>query len=270
MYIGIYTADGSFVTRAVTSTETSLDLAGLAAGNYYLWIGPQTAATSTMTVSMELPYTTAVPTDGNSTNLATTLPSENAYVTFQANAGDSVNVAINNLTLTPASPNSINWTVTAPDGSMVMNAGACATNSPDNCSRGIPTLPQTGTYTVNVLPQAAQTMSFSTVVAKNIVGTITPGTVETLNLSELGQEAKLAFTVTSGQSLVVSVTGISTVPSSNVTMYIGIYTADGSFVTRAVTSTEATLDLNGLAAGSYYLWIGPQTAATSTMQLSFQ
>ena len=266
----IYNASNVLVNQISLTTDGTLNVGTLAAGTYSVVVAPSNAATGTVNINMDSAQTTSVPTDGSSTNIATSSPGENAYVTFQANAGDSVNVSINNLTLSSSSPNYVNWTVTAPDGSVTMNAGSCATGSPSNCSRGIITLPQTGTYTVNVFPQAAQTLSFTAVVAENITGTMTPGTAETLNLSKLGQEARLAFTVTSGEALVVSVTGISTVPSTNITTYIGIYTQSGSFVTSSQTSTGAVLNLTSLAAGNYYLWIGPETAATSSMQLSFQ
>jgi YD repeat-containing protein len=266
----VYNSSGALVTQTSLTADGTLNIGTLVAGTYSVVVVPNNAAMGSMSVELEPPQTIAVPTDGSSTNIATSSPGENAYVTFQANAGDSINVAINNLTLSPGSPNYVNWTVTAPDGTMVMNAGSCSINSPNNCSRGMATMPQTGTYTVNVLPQGLQTMSFTAVVVENITGTITPGTTETLNLSELGQEARLAFTVTSGQILAVSVTGISTVPSSNVITYIGIYTASGSYVTSAQTSSGAVLNLTNLAAGNYFLWIGPETAATSTMQLFFQ
>ncbi len=130
------------------------------------------------------------------------------------------------------------------------------------------TMPQTGTYTVTVTPQALQTMTFTMAVMQNITGTITSGTTQTLNLSPLGQDARFAFTVTSGQVFTASLMGITTSPS-NTTMWMGVYNPDGSYVTGAGTSTGEVLNLN-LSTGSYLLWIGPETPATGTMQLSFQ
>ena len=260
---------GTVATTTTTQAATTFNLSNLAAGTYVLWIGPQTPATTTLQVTLQPQQTTAVLTDGSSTNISTVSPGQNSYVTFSANAGDSVDVALTNLALAPASPNYMRWTLTAPDGSTVLSPGNCNVSTA-GCSGGVITMPQTGTYTVNVFPQGQQTMSYTATVTQNVTGTITTGTTQALNLTKLGQEARLAFTVTSGEVLAVSVSGITTVPASNVTTYIGIYTASGSYVTSAQTSSGAALNLSNLAAGNYILWIGPETPATSTMQVSLQ
>ena len=168
------------------------------------------------------------------------------------------------------SPNYVNWNVTAPDESAVGSPGGCYTTTAVGCPAAIMTLPQTGTYTINITPVDLQTVSATVAVAENVTGTLTPGTTQTLNFSaQAGQAARFTFTVTSGQSLTASLASVATLPS-NVQIWMGVYTLSESYVTGAATTAGETLNLS-LSPGTYYLWIGSLSMVTSgTMQLSFQ
>jgi hypothetical protein len=267
--MGVYTPSGGFVNGTGVNSGGFLRLNGLSAGNYILWIVPETPATGTMQLAFQQDVNVALPTDGSSNSIVTTAGGESAYATFQATAGQSVSVTLSNLSMSPSSGN-VNWTVTSPTGSTVLNPGNCYPGSLTNCTGGILAIPTTGTYTINMTPSGQQTLSAAVTIAQNPTGTISSGINQTLDLSELGQCARFEFTVASGQPLsAATLTGVSTSPT-NTAIWMGVYTTSGSYVTGAGTTSGETVSLSGLGAGNYYLWIGPETAATGSMQLSFQ
>jgi hypothetical protein len=269
-WMGIYTPSGGYETGVSMVTGGQLKVSGLAAGNYVLWIGPDSPATGTFQLVFQQDLSTSLPTDGSLNNIATTAPGESANVTFQATAGQSVAVTLSNLSLSPASTASTNWAVTAPGGTVVLGTLGCQVGSLSQCTGGILSIPTTGTYTININPPNQQTMNVGVTIAQDMTGTISSGTNQGLDLSQLGELARLSFTVVAGQPLSsATLSGVSTSPA-NTTIWMGVYTQGGSFVTGAGTTSGETVSLSGLAAGSYYLWIGPETAATSSMQLSFQ
>jgi hypothetical protein len=261
------------VTSAETSTGAVLNLTNLAAGNYYLWIGPEIAATSTMQLSFQTDTTTVLPVDGTPTNIATAAPGQSTYLQFSATEGDSVNIAFTNVVVSPGSSDGMNWYVTAPDGSTVIGTSTCTATNPGPCRGGLLIVPQTGTYTVNIIPQGMDTLSFTAIVAHDLTATITPGTVQTLNLNQVGENARFSFSLTASTTLAINLTGITTVPSSGVTMYMSVNTTSGTSVgyVAGVQSSSGSESLNvNLGPGNYILWIGPEQPATTTAQLSFQ
>jgi hypothetical protein len=156
--------------------------------------------------------------------------------------------------------------VTVGSGSSGCTAGSLGCALLENMS-----LPETGTYRITIVPPGMQTMTFALTIAKNLATTISSGAAQTLNLSpQLGIAARFSFTVASGQNHVATLSGVSTVPA-NVSIWMGIYTPSGSYVTGNQTTTGETLNINGLAPGNYYLWIGVLSMINSaTMQFAFQ
>ena len=273
VYLGVYNNSGYATVTSTTTTaaSTTFNLANLAAGTYVLWIGIQVPGTTNAQVSLQPPQTTFVPTDGSSTNISTSTPGQSAYVTFVAHAGDSFTAEITNLALSPGSPTSVSWSLTAPDNVTVWNQTPCSTSTPVGCNADTFIAPQTGTYKITVTPQGQQTLSFAATVAPNLTANITPGTTQAINFSTAqGQAARFAFTVTSGQVLAISLTGITTTPA-NTQLWMGVYNPDGSYANYGGTTyTGEVLNITNLAPGNYYLWIGNLAMASATMQLSFQ
>ena len=133
-------------------------------------------------------------------------------------------------------------------------------------------LPQTGTYTINITPPGLQSLSAAIAITKNVAQALTPGTAhsQTLNFGvQAGEAARFTFTVASGQSATASLSGGTTTPSG-AQIWMGVYNLNQGYVTGAATTSGETLNLN-LSAGTYYLWIGPETMVTSgAVQFSFQ
>lgn len=265
--VSVYNSSGVMVGVPIaTTTAGSVNLANLAAGNYKVVVSPASPVTGSLQLTLEPGAGGAQPMDGSSTAYSISAAGQNAYITFAATAGQSVNVALTHLTLSSSSPNYISWSITAPDGSTAVSNTTCYVTGA-GCSGGIITLSSTGTYTVNIVPQPQQTMSFTATVTPNLTGTLAAGTTQALNLSLLGQDARFTFTVAAGQSLTAGINAIATTPA-NTTIWMGVYTPSGAYVMGNATSTGETLNLANLAPGNYILWIAGETAATGTMQMS--
>jgi len=88
-----------------------------------------------------------------------------------------------------------------------------------------------------------------------------------VGITSPGQSVMLPFSVTSGQSLLLTLTGISTSPAgANVT--VSVYNSIGALVTTTSGSTTATLNLSNLTAGTYSANITPPSGTTATLQAS--
>jgi hypothetical protein len=269
IWMGVYKTDGSYVTGNETTSGEILNLSGLAPGTYYLWIGALGFVNGSMQLSFEPQVTSIIPTDGSSNYIRTNGPGQSAYFKFSANAGDSVTLTLTSVSLSPSSPNYVNWNVAAPDGTVLGAPPAC-NSSDSSCPGEMMTLPQTGTYTVTLAPPGLQTFSAAAIAAENLTGVLTSGETQTINISpQTGTAARFTFTINSGQSFTANLSGITTTPS-NVQIWMGAYRLDGSYVTGNTTTTGESLPLN-MSAGTYYLWIGALSGVTSgTMRLSFQ
>ena len=269
-FMGVYTLGSGYQFGTTMSSGGVLPINGLSAGSYFLWIVPQALATGAMQFAFQQDPAPTLPTDGTSTSIVTNIAGENAYPTFQATAGQSISVALSNLVLSPATSSSVGWSINSVSTGQTVGGGSCAVGSLSGCLSGIRTIPTTGTYMITISPPAQQTVSVAVTVLQNLVSTISPGTTQTLNLSGTGEFAEIAFTVPSGQSLsTLTLSGVSTSPA-NTPIWADIYAANGNFVSGQGTTSGETFSLSGLSAGTYYLWVGPETAASTTMQFSLQ
>ncbi|RBH05884.1 hypothetical protein BRM06_22865, partial [Xanthomonas oryzae pv. oryzae] len=66
---------------------------------------------------------------------------------------------------------------------------------------------------VNAPYDGDQTMSFKATVSSDVTGTLQADTAQTLTLGRRGQNGRLSFAGTAGQTLAVQVAGQTTVPS---------------------------------------------------------
>ena len=271
VYLAVYKNSGysTVVSTTTTQAATTFNLSNLAAGTYVLWIGPQTPVTSSMQVTLQPPATTSLPTDGSSTSIATLSPGQNAYLTFQGTAGQSISAAVTGISINPSSNSSITVTLYDPNGNELSGESRTCTAGSSGCDVNWIYLPLTGTYHVTVVPSGAFTMNFTATVSTNVTGALTANTPMTVNLTSIGQSAALTFNATAGQNVTITVSGLSITPSGTTT-WVGLNRADQSYVTgQSTTTSSATVAANNLAAGTYVVWISPETPATGTIQVSY-
>jgi large repetitive protein len=262
----VYNSGGTVIASTTTTTGATLNLPNLAADTYTAFIAPAVPATSTMQVTLDAGVGGGLPSTGITSNFATVAPGQNAYLSFSATAGQSVSLALTNLALSPGSPNYAQITVTTPSGayygSWICYLGA-------GCEYAFYNLPLTGTYNLTISPGAStQTMNFATTLSADAIGALTVGTPFNVNLDTLGESEILNFTATAGETVVLSLSAVSTTPSGTL-MYMNVYSSAGTWMAGVSTSTSTTMNLQSLAAGNYQVLIYPAAPVTGTMQVVY-
>jgi hypothetical protein len=110
-------------------------------------------------------------------------------------------------------------------------------------------------------------MSFNLTLSQNVSGALSMGVPLNVSLATPGQNALLTFTATAGQTVALNMNSISTTPAGK-PVYAYVYNASGTQVGTVNSSTNATLNLTNLAAGTYSVLLAPQSAATATLQIT--
>jgi YD repeat-containing protein len=110
--------------------------------------------------------------------------------------------------------------------------------------------------------------------ANGNVISITPASNSSLALNQSadlllavpGQSETLTFVAGAGQSLILTVNSVSTVPSGPVN--VAVYNANGALVSSGATASNEYLQLTNLAAGNYTVVITPQSGGTGSLQIT--
>lgn len=232
-----------------------------ATGTYTVLVDPQGAAVGEVTVEALLvpADVTASTTPGVATSVATTVPGQNAAVTFPGAAGRSVAVALSGVTLASSAAASVR--LLAPDGSTLV----AATSVP---AAGVfldaVTLPVDGTYTVAVDPAGAQTGAVDVTVHDVPTGATVPvatdGTPVLVAASVPGQNPVASFEHTGGR--VVVDLSASTFGASTSSARVSVLAPDGSTLVAPVRfGTAGTfLDARDVPAGQVRVVVDPAGA----------
>jgi YD repeat-containing protein len=265
----VYNSAGAVVGSASGTTSLTVNLLNLAAGTYTAVIVPQYGATGTAQVTLA-PQLGGALSSGTSASESASVPGQEGYFTFTGTAGQSVGVGISNLVFTPSSNGAPAYLyVYTPSGTQLGNVTYCyVTNPGSGCQVSLTNLPQSGTYTVQLIPPGQQQMSFTITQSLDPTATLSSGTPTSVNLGTVGEGEILSFTTTASETVTLTVSDVTTTPA-NTSMFIYVYNSAWSEVTGASTSTGTTLTMTNLAAGTYEVVIYPQYPATSSMQVVY-
>jgi len=224
-FITVYKPDGSVLVSGSANTSGGfIDTLTLpATGTYTILIDPSGTDTGAMTMTLYAVTDTTgtITAGGPAVNVTTTIPGQNAGLTFSGTAGQRMSI-------NGTSAFGVCWTLGlyAPDGSQVtstFNCGSTTFIEPQ-------TLPVTGTYTILVDPSGAATgqATINLYEVNDVTGTINfGGPTVPVTIDTPGQNAKLTFTGSAGQR--ASVLGTS---SFGVCWNLGIYKPDGTQLTN--------------------------------------
>jgi hypothetical protein len=132
------------------------------------------------------------------------------------------------------------------------------------------TLPATGTYTVVLKPVGSNTGSASLILSTDVeAGTVTPGgSGVPITIARSGQNARLTFSGTAGQTPKIASSGWSGMDGAAITLY----NASGAPIKYCDVST-ATLNcpLGTLTStGSFTVLLTPHSAMTGSVTLGLQ
>jgi len=198
---------------------------------------------------------------GPSVTVTTTVPGQNARLTFSGTAGQRVSLYVDTSMRT-------NVYVYNPDGTtlgtVVVNPGGTTPPFMDT-----KTLPATGTYTILVDPVLDRTGSVTLTlydVPPDVTGTLTFGTPFTVTITTPGQNAQLTFSGTAGQRVSLKL-GSTAIRITNVT----VTNPDGTTLVAADAGTGEKLapDATTLAqTGTYTVRLDPSGADTGSREVT--
>src|SRR5215211_7866418 len=232
-------------------------------GTYVLAIDPLTSSTGSLTVTLyDVPADVAgtIVAGGAAVNATTTVPGQNARLTFSGIAGGRVSLNVG-----PSCCN-VKVSLLNPDGTtlvvpttMGVSGGFIETK----------VLPATGTYSVVVDPQSYEAGSVTLRlydVPPDATGAIVAnGPPVTLSLSVPGQNGLLVFDGTAGQRISVRLSGVTIGTSVCCSSRVSILKPDGTSVVSPVSfgTTGGFIDARTLpVTGAYTIVIDPMTSNT--------
>jgi YD repeat-containing protein len=241
-----------------TGSTCFMDAQTLAtAGTYTLWIQHYSNKVGSETLQLyNIPAdaTGTVTIGGSPVSIATTVPGQNASLTFSGTTGQKVSL---NLTAGTYPSGFCNLTIKNPDGTtLTTDYGGCSytTDYVDTV-----TLPQTGTYTIFIDPQSNTTGGVTVKVNgdPDVTGTITPGgSAVTVTTTAPGQDARLTFSGTANQRVSLLATNVT------YSAYVNLVQPNGTTQTTMLiasgcgTGSICFMDTQTLAtSGTYTLWV---------------
>jgi len=240
-------------------------------GTYTVLIDPQGTATGQVTVQTHLvPPDAAATTQpgGAAVTVGTTVPGQNAGVTFAGAASQKVSLTVSNSTF-GAATSSANVSVLKPDGSSLVTAkGFGATGLFLDTFQ----LPTAGTYTVLIDPQLAVTGTVNVRVhdaTEAASGTVLDAAAATMGTGAPGQNGRVTFSASANQRVSIQLSN-STYGSAASSASVSLLKPDGSVVIAAkgFGSTGIYLDTVVLpTAGTYAVFIDPGGSAVGQVDV---
>ena len=258
--------DGTALVAPVTVNTSGkfIDTVSLpVSGTYTIILDPTNANTGNATVSLyNAPdVSDTITPGGSSVAITTTVPGQNARLTFSGSSGQIVSLRINSATMS-----NTDVSILKPDGTTLAGFANVGTGGAFIDAQ---TLTTTGTYTVLIDLSGTNTGSMTLTMydITDVTGSITPGgTPVTITISTPGQNARLTFTGTAGQRVSLNITGV-TITSSNVS----INKPDGTVLVAStfVNTSGKFIDAVGLpTTGTYTIISNPASTNTGSQTLT--
>jgi YD repeat-containing protein len=257
--------NGSFFADATTLPLT---------GTYQLYFDPLYGSVGSLTLDiLAVPPNPILPAsvDGGAVTIVTTVPGENASVTFTGTAGEELTLdVLNGYTETGASA-----VLYAPDGSFVDSFAIDP--SIDNTSSYFQTalLPASGTYTLIWDPTGAgigaAVISISSVPANSATTLTVDGGPASLTTVAAGQQAEFTFAGTGGQT--VSISGTTTISTPYYLLgTLAVYAPSGTqiFTTGEYTGNPVPFFVSPMTlseSGNYEVLFTPNLPLTGSVTI---
>jgi YD repeat-containing protein len=236
--------DGTTFAAFPGNTDLSIITPALpTSGTYGILVDPRYADTRSMTLTLSEEVGGTIVVDGGALPLTLARVGQIARVTFSANAGQRLNLAVTNATLSTA------LTILKPDGTSWITASVGNGSVVDTTPA-----PTTGIYTIVLDPGATTTGSLTLTLSAEIAGGIAmDGMPVSVSVTRPGQKARLTFSGTATQRVSLSVTGVTTSTSA----YVGLLKPNGTPISSFPNWSQMTF----FGAGSGFL--GTYTLATT-------
>ncbi|MBE1161501.1 beta strand repeat-containing protein [Dyella acidiphila] len=220
-------------------------------------------------------YTTpTLPNTGVPQNESGTAVGQTVTMSFNANAGDNLELTLNNINVPGASNNGLQVNIYNPNGSQFASYGCGASNPGSSCRQSMYNL-AAGTYSVVVTPNSGGTLNFTAILQPDVVGpALTMNTPVNVNLG-VGQVERLTFNANVGDTVALNLSGVSSTAPSGQPVYISIYRPDtgsvgsSSAYTSTNTSSSTLVNLTNLpASGTYTVTVYTAYGTPGSAQLT--
>jgi hypothetical protein len=240
-------------------------------GTYSIQLTPAGLNTGGLTVNLfgAAPVTASTSIGGTPANISTSVPGQTADVTFSGTSGTLVSIYLTNSTYPGCAGIEVN--LIAPDSTpVVSNDGVCGSSGPQS-GPIVQTLAQTGTYTIQLLPQYFGTGSVTVAVynAAPATATIVPnGPPIVVGATAPGQVAQVTFTGVAG-ALATLAAWNSTYPSC-AAAYFDLYNPSGTDISHSGICGSSATPVSYMAlpaSGTYTFVITPLSGSTGSMTL---
>ena len=277
-YVVIYSPSAGVITPTNyytyfdANTTQTVNLANLPASGTYTVIVDTPLGVPLSGILRFVPNV-VVPLAGGGTGggLNTTVPGQNAYMSFTANAGDSFELALSNITA--AASGEVDVNVYNAVGTQI-TSGICYQSNPGSNCRVFLWGLAAGNYSIVATQPNGGTMSFNPSLNPPVMGPLlTPNTPATINLAN-GQYELLTFNANAGQTATITMTGASTVPAGQA-VFVVVYRPDvgtilpTNYYSYFTTSQTQNLTLSNLpVSGAYSIIVDSPYGLPLSGQLS--
>jgi len=263
------------------TTRPTIHLPKLAtAGTYSVLLSPGSA---TLNTNARVEVNPVLSVDGPPAAGTQDFAYQSSRFVFDAVAGQRIGIGVANLSFTPTNINSPynGIKVFRPDGtehtpSAVACGGPIGGNPEGNCDTEL-LAPATGTYTLTFETPSNAYGSFSIQINSEATGTLAPDASQGVALARVGQDARLAFNASAGDSVAIDLSAASLQPRSQ-TLPIKVYKPDDTALSTNSLSCASTApprsnfcELGTLpTSGTYSVWVNPAFGAYGSFNLTLK
>jgi len=248
----------ALASTAVTPAGGFLDTVVLPANGTYTVVvdpgGAQTGAFTFVAYAVPADPTQAITAGGSAVTASTTVPGQNAYLTFNGAVGQRITVLVSNVNgVNPAELNLLkpNGTPAIPAPLTVTSSGAWMQTT---------TLTVAGQYKILLDPQQANVGSADVnlyTVPADLSGSITPGTPLAVTTTAPGQNATYTFTGVINQRVSLNLTAVSIA-----SVKVSVLKPDGTTLIQKTVGTAGGFaePVKLPVGGTYKVFVDPQSS----------
>lgn len=243
-------------------------------GTYSILVSP---GSTTFNSNVKVVADPVVGIDGSAVAIALDTANQTARVVFDASATQNLGLGVTGLTLTPNSTGSSGFRVYLPDGSQLGTGdlASCNTSTSGNVAANCDaefTTTAAGRYSIIGTPSLGSAATFGIQLSTEVTGTMAADSGADTTLTRVGQDARYTFSVSSGDSFGVALSGMTSQPQVQ-SFAARVYRPNGTLLaqTSASQPSGAFLELGTLAtAGTYSVTLDPTVGAYGTARLTLK
>jgi uncharacterized protein YhfF len=239
-----------------------------ATGEYRILVDPQGTATGSATLTLyDVPpdATASITPGGADVTVGTTVPGQNARVTFAGVAGHRISLKLTGVTIGTSTSSSAKVSILNPSGTALVSPTLFGRNG---AFVDVKTLASTGTYTIVVDPQSNAvgnaTLTLYDVPPDPVVTIVPGGAQASVATTVPGQNARFTFSGVAGGRVSLKLTGVTIGTSGSTSAKVSILNPSGSTLVAAsyFGTNGGFVDAKTLpSTGTYKIVIDPQSAA---------